>query len=150
MGKFAAIVLTLLMVAACASAPDVSQMAGAPGSYLIGTWTDMESIETFLDDGTFCSSSVSTESARSVGTWKAMSDGQISVVVTSSTNPDDITPARVAEVRVVLIPKADRLLMGYSCSHCPDGIAGSIYWRSLPPRTSCAIPGGGATDTSST
>ena len=143
MGRLLLSALLLAIAPGCASTLDVGQMPQAPKDYLVGTWSDGHTIETFLSDGTYCSSPANTGSARSVGTWEASSAGSLTVDVERAIDAHEITPADVEEIRVVLIPKAGQLLMGYSCSHCEGGIAGSIFRRSLPGRVSCAISEGG-------
>lgn len=140
MSQRATLAVILAIASGCASTPE-GDMPGASRGYLLGTWTDIDTIETFLPDGTYCSSPAGAGYAHSAGTWVVDTDGYVSIDIKKSLDPADIDPDGAYEIRVVQIPRPGHLLMGYMCTHCPGGVAGSVYRRSLPQRNSCGFQG---------
>ncbi len=131
MRKIASVIV--LALAGCAS---VSAGLPAPADRhtVVGTWNGEDSQEIFEADGTYCAFS---KAADSLGRWEYGPDGYITLQVTSSTDPKEMTPPEVSELRAVFSPEPSRLYMGYVCTHCQDGVLGAWFRRSTHPKA-CA------------
>ena len=125
---FSVIVLALTGCASMSS----GLPAPADRQTVVGSWSGEDSQEIFEANGTYCRFS---QAANSFGRWEYGQDGYITLEITSSTDPKEITPPDASELRAVFSPEPSRLYMGYACAHCKDGILGSWFKRSMSPTT---------------
>ena len=134
------VVLTLLLTS-CAASSSTRELPGADEAYLQGTWVSAsagDEEQVFLPDHQYCTyESVGDTWVTAIGTWGLSQPGYAYVCLSNAKLKHMIEDDGTCLIPIVKRVTEDRMLMGYSCSHCPGGIAGFIYTRAIVQRISC-------------